>query len=75
MFKNRLLSLLSMIGLGASFSSVTPEANRFRSPTSARRTRRYRAPSHAEDVVPRGYPGAKLARKAMKGTVGKATLR
>lgn len=75
MFKDHLLPLLSMIGLGASFSSVTPEANRFWSPTSARRTRPYRAPSHDIFSLPRGYPGAKPARKAMKGTVGKATLR
>lgn len=48
-------------------------ANHFRLASPTRH--RYRAPLHDIFGVPRGYPGAKLARKAMNGTVGKATLR
>lgn len=73
MLKNRLLGLLSMIGLNAAFTSnMQVSGTSFRPATPARHRRRYAAPSYG---LPHGHPGAKLARKAMKGTVGKATLR
>lgn len=75
MFQNALLTVLAGIGLGASFSSGVGKPV-FREATQPRRHRqRFVRNPLMGDVVPRGYPGAKLARKAMNGTVGRATLR
>lgn len=61
--KSALLSLVALFGLGA-----TPEprnANSYPRKTKQRK----------EDDLPRYRSGAKLARKALKGTVGRAVIR
>lgn len=44
-------------------------------PSSVRVNRPGRITERKQDDLPRHYPGAKLARKALRGTVGRATLR
>lgn len=73
MFQNSLLTTLAGIGLRASFSFDAEKVMGFRTATSPR-SRRRTVRNRFSDV-PRWYSGAKLARKAMNGTVGKATLR
>lgn len=68
------LAALAFAGFAASglghIPSVMPESY-----APATRQRRSRRRTRYFDDGPRGYPGAKLARKASEGRLGKATIR
>lgn len=65
-----ILALAAGMALPAFATSDVVSRSTKHSPNARNRNARLR---HGE--YPSGYPGAKLARKAMKGTVGKARIR
>ena len=74
MLKNKLLSLLSMAGIGA----MSPAFSGMQITASAKDSPRKRDPYQYRDGsygAARYYSGAKLARKAAAGKIGKAVLR
>jgi hypothetical protein len=76
MMKSKILASLTSLGAVVNgFAGVWAETSkpqpRFTKPTPARRSRRFKW----KDGTVRGFPGAKLIRKAQEGRIGLATIR
>lgn len=65
-----IVSLSPLAALSGMFNMPSYSMARYRAATPSRRRTRLK-----DETLPRGYPGAKLARKAIQHRLGMATIR